>query len=97
VISCDRGTRGTLELDQGDQAIDPRLRGHVPAAHDLIRTISVVVGAESQSGCRVAIGGCWTIRETQGSPGRVRTAVQGFGGRLTAVTRRREPRGSIGS
>jgi hypothetical protein len=46
VISCDQGTWGTLGLDQGNRAIDLRLRGHVPAAHSLIRTISAV-GAES--------------------------------------------------
>jgi hypothetical protein len=46
VISCNQGTR-TLGLDQGDQVIDPRLRGHVPATHGLIRMISAVVGAES--------------------------------------------------
>jgi hypothetical protein len=97
VISRDRGIRGALGLDQGDQAIDPRLRGHVPAAHGLIGTISAVVGAESRSGVQSCDWGCWTIRETQGSPGRVRTAAQGFGGRLRAMAHHKELRGSMGS
>jgi hypothetical protein len=63
VISRDRGVRGTLELDQGDRAIDLRLRGHVPAAHGLIGTISAVVGAESRLG---GAGPSGRLREVQG-------------------------------
>jgi len=62
----------------------------VPATHGLIRMISAVVGAESRLGVL-------DHQETQGSPGSVHTAVQGFGGHLRAIAHHREPRGSMGS